>query len=89
MPHYLSYDRIVGELLPRWWIDGRPRAVDACRTSVLIALRNPRSAWSAVSESMVATVRGRCDDAVRREMDVGAGRSHVRACPEGQIRYNT
>lgn len=55
--HYLSYGDLIEELLCWGWIDSRTRGVDADRTSVLIAPRNPKSAWSAVNKEKVAAAR--------------------------------
>ncbi|MGR3502012.1 YdeI/OmpD-associated family protein [Pseudaestuariivita sp.] len=55
--HYLSWDALVGELLCWGWIDSQTRKVDADRTSVLIAPRNPKSAWSAVNKRKVEEER--------------------------------
>jgi uncharacterized protein YdeI (YjbR/CyaY-like superfamily) len=55
--HYLSYGDLVEELLCWGWIDSQPRRVDADRTSVLIAQRNPKSAWSAVNKEKVGQAR--------------------------------
>ncbi len=56
-PHYLSYDDLISELLCWGWIDSQTRKVDDDRTSVLIAPRNPKSAWSAVNKVKVAEAR--------------------------------
>lgn len=55
--HYLSYDDLISELLCWGWIDSQSRRVDDDRTSVLIAPRNPKSAWSAVNKRKVAEER--------------------------------
>ncbi len=57
-PHYLSYPELIEELLCWGWIDSQTRGVDADRTSVLIAPRNPKSAWSAINKAHVARARG-------------------------------
>ena len=54
---YLSYGELVEELLCWGWIDSQTRGVDDDRTSVLIAPRNPKSAWSAVNKEKVAAAR--------------------------------
>ena len=54
---YLSFGDLVEELLCWGWIDSQTRGVDADRTSVLIAPRNPKSAWSAVNKEKVAKAR--------------------------------
>lgn len=56
-PHYLSYDDLISELLCWGWIDSQTRKVDADRTSVLIAPRNHKSAWSAVNKAKIAEMR--------------------------------
>ena len=56
-PHYLAYGDLIQELLCWGWIDSQTRGVDADRTSVLIAPRNPKSAWSAINKAHVAEAR--------------------------------
>lgn len=56
-PHYLDYGEMIEELLCWGWIDSRTRGVDGNRTSVLIAPRDPRSAWSAVNKAKVEAAR--------------------------------
>ena len=56
-PHYLDYGTMIEELLCWGWIDSRTRGIDADRTSVLIAPRNPKSAWSAINKEKVETAR--------------------------------
>lgn len=55
--HYLSYDDLIEELLCWGWIDSQTRKVDEDRTSLLIAPRNPKSAWSAVNKAKVDAAR--------------------------------
>lgn len=55
--HYLAYGDLIEELLCWGWIDSQSRGVDEDRTSVLIAPRNPKSAWSAVNKDKVAAAR--------------------------------
>ena len=55
--HYLDYAQLIEELLCWGWIDSQSRAVDEDRTSVLIAPRNPKSAWSAVNKANVERAR--------------------------------
>lgn len=55
--HYPAYDDIVSELLCWGWIDSQPRKIDDDRTSLLIAPRNPRSAWSAVNKAKIRALR--------------------------------
>lgn len=51
--HYPSYDDIIAELLCWGWIDSQTRKIDTDRSAVLIARRNPKSAWSAVNKRKV------------------------------------
>ncbi len=54
---YLTYDEIVEELLCWGWVDSRTMRVDADRSGLLIAPRNPKSAWSAPNKARVAKLR--------------------------------
>jgi uncharacterized protein YdeI (YjbR/CyaY-like superfamily) len=56
-PHYLDYGEMIEELLCWGWIDSQTRSVDDHRTSVLIAPRNPKSAWSAINKEKVDAAR--------------------------------
>lgn len=57
-PDYIGPpDQITEELLCWGWINSVPRALDADRTMILIAPRNPGSAWSAVNKALVARAR--------------------------------
>jgi uncharacterized protein YdeI (YjbR/CyaY-like superfamily) len=56
-PDYLAYEPIVEELLCWGWIDSVTRALDADRSMILIAPRNPRSAWSAINKAHVGRAR--------------------------------
>ncbi len=56
-PHYLAYGEMIEELLCWGWVDSQTRGVDGNRTSVLIAPRNPKSAWSAINRAKVADAR--------------------------------
>jgi len=56
-PGYLPYVEIVEELLCWGWIDSTPRTLDAERSRLMIAPRNPKSAWSAVNKAHVARAR--------------------------------
>ena len=56
-PDYLAYEPIVQELLCWGWIDSRTMAVDSDRSALLIARRNPKSAWSALNKAHVAAAR--------------------------------
>ncbi len=55
--HYVSYDEIIDELLCWGWVDSRTLRVDADRSGLLIAPRNPKSAWSAINKAKVARLR--------------------------------
>lgn len=52
-PDYLPYEPQVEELLCWGWIDSVTRALDADRSMILIAPRNPKSAWSALNKAHV------------------------------------
>lgn len=54
---YLAYETIVEELLCWGWIDSLPRALDTDRSMLLIAPRNPKSAWSAINKAHVERAR--------------------------------
>lgn len=54
---YLGYEAIVEELLCWGWIDSVTRALDADRSMILIAPRNPKSAWSAINKAHVDRAR--------------------------------
>ena len=56
-PDYLAYEPQVEELLCWGWIDSVTRALDAERSMILIAPRNPKSAWSAINKAHVARAR--------------------------------
>lgn len=56
-PDYLAYERQVEELLCWGWIDSVTRALDADRSMILIAPRNPKSAWSAINKAHVERAR--------------------------------
>jgi uncharacterized protein YdeI (YjbR/CyaY-like superfamily) len=57
-PDYLGpYGPITEELLCWGWIDSVTRALDADRAMILIAPRNPKSAWSAVNKAHVERAR--------------------------------
>jgi uncharacterized protein YdeI (YjbR/CyaY-like superfamily) len=56
-PDYLAPEERIEELLSWGWIDSTPRALDAERTMILIAPRNPASAWSAVNKALVDKAR--------------------------------
>lgn len=51
---YLPYDRLVEELLAWGWVDSKPGRVDALRSKLLIAPRNPASAWSKANRDRIA-----------------------------------
>ena len=50
---YVPYPELVAELLCWGWIDSLPKAIDATRSALLIAPRNPKSAWSAINKAHV------------------------------------
>lgn len=52
-PLYLAYEPMVEELLCWGWIDSVARALDADRSMLRIAPRNPKSAWSALNKAHV------------------------------------
>ncbi|MCU0910695.1 MAG: YdeI/OmpD-associated family protein [Rhodobacteraceae bacterium] len=52
-PDYMPYEPLVEELLCWGWIDSVTRALDADRSMILIAPRNPKSAWSAINKAHV------------------------------------
>ncbi len=57
-PDYLGhYGPITEELLCWGWIDSVTRALDADRSMILIAPRNPKSAWSAINKAHVERAR--------------------------------
>lgn len=56
-PDYLAYEPQVEELLCWGWIDSVTRALDADRSMILIAPRNPKSAWSAINKAHVQRAR--------------------------------
>jgi uncharacterized protein YdeI (YjbR/CyaY-like superfamily) len=56
-PDYLAYEPQVEELLCWGWIDSVTRALDDDRSMILIAPRNPKSAWSAINKAHVARAR--------------------------------
>ena len=56
-PDYLAYEPQVEELLCWGWIDSVTRALDADRSMILIAPRNPKSAWSAINKAHVERAR--------------------------------
>lgn len=52
-----SPEPITEELLCWGWINSIPRTLDADRSMILIAPRNPKSAWSAVNKALVEKAR--------------------------------
>jgi uncharacterized protein YdeI (YjbR/CyaY-like superfamily) len=56
-PDYLQYETVVEELLCWGWVDSTPRTLDAERSRLMIAPRNPKSAWSAVNRAHVDRAR--------------------------------
>lgn len=55
--HDLPYEEIVRELLCWGWIDSRTKKMDDDRSAILIAPRNPKSAWSAINKAHVEAAR--------------------------------
>lgn len=55
--HYVSIGEVIEELLCWGWVDSQTRGVDDDRSSILIAPRNPKSAWSAVNKAKVDEAR--------------------------------
>ena len=53
-PDYVAYEDTVREALCFGWIDSVPRKIDAERTSHLMSLRSPKSAWSGLNKRYVA-----------------------------------
>lgn len=51
------YGSVTEELLCWGWIDSVTRALDADRSMILIAPRNPKSAWSAINKAHVTRAR--------------------------------
>jgi len=51
------YEVLVEELLCWGWIDSVTRALDADRSMILVAPRNPKSAWSAINKAQVERAR--------------------------------
>lgn len=47
------HEQFVEELLCWGWVDSVTRALDADRSMILIAPRNPKSAWSAINKAHV------------------------------------
>jgi uncharacterized protein YdeI (YjbR/CyaY-like superfamily) len=56
-PGHVPYETVVEELLCWGWIDSTPRTLDATRSRLMIAPRNPKSAWSAVNKAHVERAR--------------------------------
>jgi uncharacterized protein YdeI (YjbR/CyaY-like superfamily) len=56
-PDYMSPEDGTEELLCWGWINSTPRALDDDRSMILIAPRNPTSAWSAVNKALVEKAR--------------------------------
>jgi uncharacterized protein YdeI (YjbR/CyaY-like superfamily) len=56
-PGHVPYETVVEELLCWGWIDSTPRTLDAMRSRLMIAPRNPKSAWSAVNKAHVERAR--------------------------------
>lgn len=56
-PDYLPAEDATEELLCWGWINSVPKALDADRSMILIAPRNPNSAWSAANKAFVDRAR--------------------------------
>jgi uncharacterized protein YdeI (YjbR/CyaY-like superfamily) len=56
-PGHLPYETVVEELVCWGWIDSTPRTLDTMRSRLMIAPRNPKSAWSAVNKAHVDRAR--------------------------------
>jgi uncharacterized protein YdeI (YjbR/CyaY-like superfamily) len=56
-PDHVPYVVVVEELLCWGWIDSLPRSLDAERSLLMVAPRNPKSAWSAVNKAHVERAR--------------------------------
>jgi uncharacterized protein YdeI (YjbR/CyaY-like superfamily) len=56
-PDHVPYETVVEELLCWGWIDSLPRTLDAERSLLMVAPRNPKSAWSAVNKAHVQRAR--------------------------------
>lgn len=56
-PHYTPIGELISELLCWGWVDAVTRGVDADRSSVRVAPRRPKSAWSAVNKAKVEEAR--------------------------------
>lgn len=56
-PDHVLYEAVVEELLSWGWVDSLPRALDDDRSLLMIAPRNPKSAWSAINKAHVERAR--------------------------------
>jgi uncharacterized protein YdeI (YjbR/CyaY-like superfamily) len=56
-PDHVPYEAAVEELLCWGWIDSLPRSLDAERSLLMVAPRNPKSAWSAINKAHVDRAR--------------------------------
>ncbi len=56
---YLSSDCIVEEALCFGWIDSLPRKLDSDRTMLLLSPRKPKSVWSKLNKTRVASLIAR------------------------------
>jgi uncharacterized protein YdeI (YjbR/CyaY-like superfamily) len=56
-PDHVPYVVVVEELLCWGWIDSLPRSLDAERSLLMVAPRNPKSAWSAINKAHVERAR--------------------------------
>jgi uncharacterized protein YdeI (YjbR/CyaY-like superfamily) len=56
-PDHVPYEAVVEELICWGWIDSLPRSLDATRSLLMVAPRNPKSAWSAINKGHVQRAR--------------------------------
>ncbi len=56
-PDYMDYGTIVEELMVWGWVDSRTLKIDDDRSGLLIAPRNPISAWSAPNKDRIDRLR--------------------------------
>lgn len=54
---HVPYVAVVEELVCWGWIDSLPRSLDAERSLLMVAPRNPKSAWSAINKAHVDRAR--------------------------------
>ena len=68
---HIPWSDVVDELLCFGWVDSTPRKLDADRSQLRIAPRNPKSAWSGINKSKVERLlrSGRMTEAGQRLVD--------------------